>query len=163
MRPITRLSVYLMVLCLAVAMSACGDDADDGDAQPAEDSPTFVEGDFGEVPVHPLADPVGERSTTGDVTAQSFEVRNLTRDQLFEWYDENLDGWTSETTPGPVGEAPEASWRGTWTSGDRRLIVTASEGTTLSGSSSSDDVRLQYSLSLEPADRPLPTQDAPGG
>ncbi|HVM07222.1 MAG TPA: hypothetical protein VM345_02065 [Acidimicrobiales bacterium] len=155
MRSRARAPFVCALLALSL-LAACGDGDGGPEAQPSEDAPVFVEGNFGRIPVHPLAESIGARSTTGDVTAQSFAARGLSREQLFDWYDEQLDGWTQEVQPAPVGEADDAAWRGTWTNRDRRLIVTVSEGSTLPDTGSANEPRIQYSLSLEPIDRPLP-------
>lgn len=152
-----RLTV-LAPLVSFVLVGACGGGSDaPPDAQPSGDDAVFVSGDFGDVPIHPLADAVGEKSNAEGVVAQSFRLRNTSREELFSWYEERLDGWVQEARPQPIGDSPQASWRARWTRSDRRLIVTVSEAPTLSQEgSSTDDVVLQYSLSLEPADRPLP-------
>ncbi len=144
-------------LLLVPSMLACGGESDLPAVQPAEDDPIFVSGDFGEIPVHPLAEEAGAKNHENDVVAQSFIVRNMSRDLLFSWYADRLEGWTQEESPRPLGDAANASWRGLWTRADRRLIITVSaapESATEGGTG--PDVVLQYSLSLEPIDRPVP-------
>lgn len=153
----TRLTTLLLALLSLFAVGACGDDGDrNPEATPAEDSSAFASGDFGDIPIHPLAEEAGEKTQTDDVVAQSFRARNLSQEQLFAWYDENLTGWQQESPPKPLGEAPNASWRARWIRGDQRLIVTASAAPTLESPEGTDDPVLQYSLSLEPQDRPIP-------
>ena len=162
-----RLAHALLALIVALVIGACGDDGDgmgtggDGgtgpDAQPAEEAPTFVSGDFGSIPVDPLAEEVGPRTEADGVIAQSYEVRNTSREEIFEFYRDRLDEWQVEQPPQPLGEAENASWRARWVRDDRRLIVTVSDAPTLqSEGESSDDPVVQLSLSLEPRDRPLP-------
>lgn len=146
----SKLATIVVVLAISFIAASCGDGSGDGEAQPAEDAPVFVDGDVGRVPVHPLAEAVSDRSTKDDVVAQSFEVRNVSREQLFDWYADNLEGWRQVEEPAPIADGPDAAWRGTWTKGDRHLLVTASEAPTLS-EDSSERGPLQYSLSLEPA------------
>lgn len=144
-------------LLLLVLLSACGENDRSREALPADDAPIFVSGDFGEVPVHPLAEEVGDKTRKGDVVAQSFRIRNTSRDQLFEWYEDNLDGWVPEAPPAAVGDSPNAAWRAQWIRKDKRLLITVSEAPALDGGgSTSEDAILQYSLSLEPVDAPLP-------
>ena len=142
---------------LLLVTTACGNDGDSPSASPAEDGATFVSGDFGDIPIHPLADPVGPKSTKDDVIAQSFVARNITSDDLFAWYEERLDGWNQTEAPHALGEAPQASSRARWEREDRRLIMTVSNAPTLEADASADDdPAVQYSLSLEPTSRPLP-------
>lgn len=141
-------------------LTGCGDDAVPPAAAPSGDGPTFVSGEFGAIPIHPLAEQVGPKSTNGDVTAQSFVARNVSRDQLFGWYEERLDGWDQVEPPRAVGDAPNAATRSRWVKGDRRLIMTVSNAPTLAGDESADDdPTVQYSLSLEPTSRPLPADE----
>ena len=156
-----RLTRYALLLLLALGTGACAGEAEppsaDGPAaQPAEDAPVLVSGDFGEVPIHPLAEEAGSKTYEADVVAQSFSIRNMSREALFSWYSERLDGWTVEEAPHALGEAADASWRALWTRGDRRLIVTVSQPPPSAGEGTGPDVVLQYSLSLEPIGRPVP-------
>lgn len=150
-----------LIRCMSASLFAlavgCGGETEPPAAQPAEDEPIFVQGDFGEIPIHPLAEEAGERSEEDGVVAQSFEIRNTSRDALFSWYDERLEGWTQEEAPHALGEAENASFRARWTRGDRRLIITVSEAPrTATDGGTGPDLVLQYSLSLEPIDRPIP-------
>lgn len=134
-------------------LSACGEDDGGPSAMPSEHG-AFVTGDFGDIPVHPLAEPAGPKSTKGDVVAQSFVARNVSRADLYDWYEDRLDGWDQVEPPQPLGDAPDAATRAQWVRDDRRLIMTVSEAPTLDGESTAgEDERLQYSLSLEPKDR----------
>lgn len=154
MRP--RLAALAPLLLLAL-LASCGGTSTSPEALPADDAPVFVSGDFGEIPVHPLAEEVGEKTKKDGVVAQSFRIRNTSRDQLFAWYEERLDGWVQEAAPAAVGDAPDAAWRARWTRQDKRLIITVSQAPALDkGGSPDEDSVLQYSLSLEPADAPLP-------
>lgn len=140
-----------MALVAVLVLGACGDGGSGPEAQPAEEGATFVRGDFGDIPVPPLAEEVGPRSEKDDVIAQSYEVRNTSREELFEFYDDRLDGWRVEQAPQKLGEAEAASWRAQWTRDDRRLIVTVSEAPTLEpADAADDDPVVQLSLSLEP-------------
>lgn len=136
---------------LALLFAACGDDGGDGAAQPAEEAATFVSGEFGDIPRPPLADEVGPRADIDGVIAQSFRVRNTSRDRIFAFYDERLEGWQPEERPKQLGPAPDAAWRATWIRDDRRLVVTTSDAPTLAApTGASADPILQVSLSLEP-------------
>ena len=153
----TRLTTILLALLSCLVIGACGDDGDRSpEATPAEDAPAFVSGDLDSIPIHPLAEEVGPKSRKDGVIAQSFRARNLSPDQLFEWYDENLEGWEQEAPPEQLGEAANASWRARWIRDDHRLIVTTSPAPALESAEGTDDPILQYSLSLEPQDRPIP-------
>ena len=145
----TRLVVVALLMSLLLA--ACGGDEDSPEAQPSTDGGTFVSGDFGDIPIHPLADAVGSKSTKGDVIAQSFGARNVSRDGLFDWYEDRLDEWDQVEPPTALGDAPDASTRARWVKDDRQLIMTVSDAPTLQGEDGDDrEPTLQYSLSLEP-------------
>ena len=148
------------LITAAVLGTACASD-DEIEAQPAADAPMFVEGgEVGAIPIHPLAEPVGERVVTGDVIAQSFGVRNVTRDQVFDWYEDNLGGWRLDEPARPIGETADSAWRARWVRGDRRLLVTVSDAPTLEPARGADDSPIvQMSMSLEPTSRPLPDDD----
>ena len=147
-----RTADVLVALVVVLVLGACGDSGSGPEAQPAEEGATFVRGDFGSVPVPPLAEEVGPRSEKDDVVAQSYRVRNSSRAQLFDFYGERLDGWQVEQAPQAVGDAEGASWRGQWVRDDRRLVVTVSEAPALEpADAADDDPVVQLSLSLEPA------------
>lgn len=152
---------FVLVLALG-ATAGCAGEAEPQRtqppaAQPAEDAPVFVEGDFGTIPIHPLAEEAGTKTQEDGVVAQSFTIRNTSTDDLFAWYHARLSGWTQETAPQVLGGAEAASWRATWTRGEQRLIVTVSEAPeTATEGGAEPEVLLQYSLSLEPIGRPAP-------
>lgn len=147
-----RTADVLVALVVVFVLGACGDADSEPEAQPAEEGVTFVRGDFGDIPVPPLAEEVGPRSEKDDVVAQSYRVRNSSRAELFDFYGERLGGWQVEEAPRPLGDAEEASWRGQWVRDDRRLVVTVSEAPTLEpADAADDDPVVQLSLSLEPA------------
>jgi hypothetical protein len=142
-----RLAALLLLAALGLG-GACGNHDATVEATPAEDAPTFVSGDFERIPVHPLAHALGHTSRKDGVVARSFVARNVARAALFAWYEERLDGWQSVEAPHALGPAPGASSRAIWKNDDQRLIMTVSDAPTIEG-----DPALQYSLSLEPADR----------
>jgi hypothetical protein len=144
----SRLPSLLAIAALALPIAgACGS----GDEVPGPSghskASTSAEAVFDEVPVHPLADPVGSRSAQRGIVEQSYRTRNTTKEALFRWYGEHLDGWNPESAPAPTG-ASGSSWKATWLRDERRLVITASDAPTLGDSKG--DPTVQYSLSLEP-------------
>ena len=146
----------IVVLLLAgAALGACGSDddtRDGGDAQPAPDVTTFAAGDFGEIPLPPLAEPAGERSEQQGVVVQSFFVRNRTAEEVLELYRTYFEGEGVATIlpPEPFGND---AWRGRWLLDGRELLVSATPAPSVDGGEVEHaDVVTQMSLELSPAD-----------
>lgn len=146
-----RASVVAGVLAVAL-LGGCGDDdvPEEGvEAQPAADEATFVAGDFGDIPLPPLAEPAGERSEIDGVVAQSYFVRNRTPADVLEFYVEQLAERGFEIVVPPDGSRDNR--RGTWLVDGRELLVSATPAPTAEGGEvERSEVVTQLSLELAP-------------
>lgn len=151
-----RRSATAAALALALVAAGCGDD-DDGqadaqqeaqpEAQPAPDVTTFEEGDFDDLPLPPRYTEISERVEEDGVVSQSFEVRNMTPQELIDWYAEALDEFEVLEAPEEIGVE---TYRGQWDLDGRELTVAAQGAETLEDNPSAPEVVTQLSLSLAP-------------
>lgn len=147
--------LLLLALILAIGGAGCGADDTSPSAQPAPGVTTFAEGEFGSIPVMPQSEPIGERSDTEGVVAQSFKLRNGSPQAVYDFYADALaPEWTLVEEWHALGGAENPSYRAIWHKGQDRLVVTAAAAPTAAagGAGESADPVVQYSLSLEPAD-----------
>lgn len=146
-----RVRASVALVALLIAGCGDGDGGDDvGDAQPAPDVQTFQDGDFGEIPLPPLAEEAGERSEEDGVVAQSFFVRNRTPQEILEFYEAELAALDAQVVSSPAASGD--AWRGTWLVGDRELLVSAIPAPTVEGAEVEHaEVVSQLSLELSPA------------
>lgn len=147
-----RIAAFAMITLVTLSGCGDGDDATSPEAQPAPDVTRFVEGDFGDIPVPPRAEPAGERSERDDVTARSYFVRNMTPEAVMDFYTDyfSSEGDTAIRSPEPTG--PDA-WRGTWLVDGRELLVSTILAPTAGGAEVENaDVVTQLDLELSPGD-----------
>ena len=140
--PRSRVAAAVVIAVAMVALAACGDGERVPEAQPSRWD-AFTEGAFDDIPLLPRSHAVSEVSEKADVVAQSYEVRNTSPERVLRFYEDNLDGWAMV---GKVEQIGVGTYRGVWRDEGYELTVSATEAPTLS---ESDEVRTQYSLSLE--------------
>ena len=117
-----RLAVTALALLIAATIAACGDEGGAPEAQPSPGGTGFVDGEFDELPVPPLAVPLGPRREKEGVLSRSWSVRNTTAAEVLDFYERTLgDRWQVSTPPRPLGDA----YRGEWRAGDDELRVSA--------------------------------------
>lgn len=140
-----------MVLSGIVLLGACGGGTDVGETQPRPNVTTFEQGAFDDLPLHPRSDPIGAPADTGDSEARSYVTVGAEPRGVLAFYEAELPGlgWNAV---GPVEDLGTESFRGRWTRDDLLLTVSATRAQGVEGESpASDEIRTQYSLSLEPA------------
>lgn len=131
---------------ILLTTAACSDDTDPPEAQPAPDVSAFREGGFDEIPRYSRSEPVGTRTSEGDVIAQSFKATGATPQDIMDFYETNLGGeWVLE---GEIERLGVGTYRGDWRNGDHRLRVSATPESSLDEEDSADPVIAQYSLTL---------------
>jgi len=126
----------------------CGDD-EQPHAQPAEDATTFVGGAFGELPVPPLADPLGPERVLDEVVVRSYGVRNTTVQAVMSFYEDAL---ADEEIITPVRDVPGTAevLRGEWRHRGQRLRVTV-QAAPAADDEPGVERRVQVSLELHAA------------
>lgn len=143
--------VPALAVAAALGMAACGGGGGQPSAQPAPEPTTFQPGRFDDIPLFPRSDPLGPRSDNGGVVARSYKATGASPAQILDYYKTNLDGrWV------PIGRIEKigvGTYRGDWTSGDRKLRVSATEES-LGSDTPAREVTTQYSLVLEPIASP---------
>lgn len=140
-------TIALMVL----AVTACGDGDGDGTrAQPSPDGTAFVGGSFGDIPVPPLADPLGPEIVEDDGTVgRSYAVRDRTPRATMDFYVKALADEPMITDVHDVAEEGGATvLRGEWLFDDRRLRVTVQPAPTVEGSAGEREADQVVQLSL---------------
>jgi hypothetical protein len=144
-----RRRIFVGLLVAVTALAACGDDGEPR-AQPSADGTAFVGGSFDELPVPPLAEPLGPERELGDgVVVRSYGVRNRTVEAVMSFYEDALAG---QPVIEPVGDAPgDASvLRGEWRYRGRRLRVTV-QAAPAADEEPGVEGRVQVSLELHPS------------
>jgi hypothetical protein len=83
------------------------------------------------------------------VVARSYRARGATPDLVLDYYRQALDPkrWTML---GPIEKIGVGTYRAAWVSGDPRLLVSATREPQLDDGTPSEEVTVQYSLTLAP-------------
>lgn len=142
--------VRLVVGVLAATLASCGEREERAETQPAPNVTTFEQGAFDDIPLFPRSEPVGPRSEKEGVVARSYRARGATPQGVLEYYRDALDERRWELV-GDIEELGVGTYQADWVSGDRRLRVSATREPALGGEAPSDQVVVQYSLTLRPA------------
>ncbi|MDP9388464.1 MAG: hypothetical protein M3Q48_11290 [Actinomycetota bacterium] len=132
-----------------VVLVACGDREHQQEAKPAPHVTTFEEGTFDDLPQFSRSEPVGPRSEKDGVVARSYRARGATPEGVLDYYRDVLDerGWTMV---GAIERIGVGTYRADWVSGAQRLRVSASGEPQLAEDVPSQQVTVQYSLTLRP-------------
>jgi hypothetical protein len=143
----SRRSIAICVAFGLIAFVGCSDD-DPPRAQPATDATMFVGGSFDELPVPPLADPLGPEHVVDEVVVRSYGVRNRTVESVMSFYEEAL---ADEELITPVHDVPGAAevLRGEWRYRGKRLRVTV-QAAPAADDEPGVERRVQASLELHP-------------
>lgn len=133
----------------ATAFGSGDDDGSFPEAQPVPGTDLFGEGDFDQIPLPPLAEPISEIAVQGDSTAQSYEVRGFTAEALIDFYRERLadDDWDQV---GSIVETGPDAFRGVWQKTDQRLEVSAGPAPGLGEQETAGREIIQFNLLLRP-------------
>lgn len=138
------------VILLLVASTGCGDGGEsDSDDVVAPDVTTFVGGDLDDVPVPPLAEPVGPlRELDGELLVRSYEVRNRTPREVMTFYQA---AFADRPVLTPVRDVPGRATvlRGEWRLEDGVIRITTQRAPTLE-EKGSDSLVTQLSLQFSP-------------
>lgn len=148
-RRLNRLTLVMGVAALAIG-GACGGDPEPPQAQPSPDVTTFESGTLGSLPLHPRSEPVGAPSTEDGSSTRSYLTVGADPRTVLSFYEAELpaQGWNAV---GPVEDIGTESFIGRWTKDGELLTVSATRAQGVEGSSpASDEVKTQYSLSVEP-------------
>lgn len=138
----------------ALALAACGNGTavSSPPAQPTPEVTTFQPGAFDDLPLYPRSEPLGPRADEGKVTARSYKATGASPQQILEYYRDTLGArWT---LVGRIDQVGVGTYQADWTSGDRRLRVSASRAPALEGGGDGGGVVSQYSLTLRPLSEP---------
>lgn len=137
-----------VAVTFALLLLGCGgDDTGQSDqAQPSTDATVFVDGEFGDIPLHPRSSPLQEPHRENDSVSQSFSVTGATPEQIVSFYERALQtrGW-EKLSKGPL-ETGDDTARAEWSNGDSQLKVSATAAPTLE--EEGNEAASQYSLVL---------------
>ena len=119
------------VLAVAMPLTACADDANDGLADPGAVGVTSVEpvrddlSDLSDVPPPENASPFGPATSDGSTTNQSFQVTGSTPEAAIEQYAAIAEdqGWDVTSPPESTGTT---DWSATFDKDGSTLLVTTS-------------------------------------
>lgn len=143
-----------LVAVLLLALAGCGDG--DGereagtDAQVTPGSSNFVGADLDDVPVPPLAEPLGPvQEEDGGLLVRSYAVRDSRVQDVMAFYE---DLFADRPVVQPVEDAPGSSTvlGAAWQLRDGILKVTAQQAPTIDDPGSSEGNSVQLSLELDP-------------
>ena len=143
-----RRSISVCLLLSVTALAGCGGD-DEPQARPSSEGAAFVGGSFEELPLPPLAEPLGpEREVGQGVVVRSYGVRDATVESVMSFYEDAL---ADEAVIAAVSDAPgDASvLRGEWRHGGRRLRVTV-QAAPAADEEPGVERRVQVTLELHP-------------
>ncbi|MGE3835542.1 MAG: hypothetical protein AB7H43_12235 [Acidimicrobiia bacterium] len=140
-----------LVAALALVLLGCGDD-DVGGPQVTPGVTGFVGADLDDVPVPPLATPLGPASEVDEgVVVRSYAVRDRTVGEVMAFY---ADALADRPVASPVRQLPGSAdaRQGTWIFDDGVLTVTAQRAPTVDEGDgpSGGGLTTQLSLQLEP-------------
>ena len=136
----------VLIALAALVLAGCGDDDDGTDAQVGPDVTAFVGATLDDVPVPPLAEPLGPaRETDEGVRVRSWSVRDRAVEEVMAFYQDLL---ADRPVVEDVSDAPGAGTvlRGEWELEDGVLRVTVQEAPTVGD----EGPTVQLSLQLTP-------------
>lgn len=146
-----RRAVRVAAATVAVGLLAgCGEREERAGTQPAPDVTTFEQGLFDDLPLFPRSEPAGPRREENGVVARSYRARGATPEAVLEHYRDVLDEqrWS---LVGSIEQIGVGTYRAEWVSGEHRLRVSATRAPGFDPQAPSDQVEVQYSLTLSPA------------
>jgi hypothetical protein len=145
----TKTFLRLAAMLVVVAVAACGN-GEAPDAQPVEDAAAFDDGAFGDLPLFPKSDPLGEVARSDDTVSRSYRATMASPAMVLDFYEDSLVDWQVIEAPKQIGAG--STMRGIWRDGNLELTVSATEGPTVpeEGAELGDAGAAvsQYSLSL---------------
>lgn len=136
----------LFLALAALVLAGCGEGDDDTSAQVGPGATSFVGATLDDVPVPPLAEPLGPARETDDGTrVRSWSVRDRSIEEVMAFYQDLLQ---DRPVVDDVSDAPGAGTvlRGDWQLEDGVLRVTVQEAPTVGD----EEPTVQLSLQLTP-------------